>query len=48
MGTLAYVDPGSGQLIWQMLAAAVVGSLFYLKRVRDFLVKIAAKLLGRD
>jgi hypothetical protein len=29
----AYVDPGSGALIWQIAAATVVGSLFYVRRV---------------
>ena len=28
----AYVDPGSGALIWQTLLAAVVGSAFYFRR----------------
>ncbi len=40
---LAYVDPGSGQLIWQMVAAACVGGLFYIKRVRDFLGGLVKK-----
>ena len=40
---LAYVDPGSGQLIWQMVAAACVGGLFYIKRVRDFLGGLVRK-----
>ena len=29
----AYVDPGTGSMIWQMAAAAAIGSLFYVKRV---------------
>jgi len=40
---LAYVDPGSGQLILQMIVAACVGALFYLKRVRVFLRKLVDK-----
>jgi len=40
---LAYVDPGSGQLIWQMLLAGCVGALFYVKRVRDFLTRQLTK-----
>jgi hypothetical protein len=40
---LASVDPGSGQLIWQMVAAACVGGLFYIKRVRDFLGRLVKK-----
>ena len=48
MNLLAYVDPGSGQLLWQMLVAAAVGSLFYIKRFRDMVAKFAAKLLKKD
>src|ERR1017187_3389812 len=40
---LAYVDPGSGQLIWQMVVAACVGGLFYIKRVRVFLGGLVKK-----
>ena len=29
----AYVDPGSGAMLWQILVAAVIGSLFYVRRV---------------
>ena len=29
---LAYTDPGTGALIWQMAAAAVVGAAFYFRR----------------
>lgn len=28
----AYTDPGTGAMIWQMLAAGVVGLLFYFRR----------------
>ena len=30
---LAYADPGSGILIWQMLLAGIAGALFYLRRL---------------
>jgi hypothetical protein len=29
----AYVDPGSGALVWQGLLATIVGSAFYIRRV---------------
>ncbi len=29
---LAYTDPGTGALIWQMFAAAFVGAAFYFRR----------------
>lgn len=28
----AYVDPGSGLLLWQLLASVVIGALFYVKQ----------------
>ena len=28
----AYVDPGSGAMLWQVLAASVLGSLFYVRK----------------
>lgn len=32
---LAYVDPGSGTLIIQMLVAAGVGAMFYFRQFRE-------------
>lgn len=29
----AYIDPGSGSMIWQLAAAAVFGALFQIKRI---------------
>ena len=29
----AYVDPGSGALVWQGMLAALVGSAFYFRRI---------------
>jgi len=29
----AYVDPGTGAMLWQVLFAAGVGSLFYVRKV---------------
>jgi hypothetical protein len=28
----AYADPGSGALLWQILVAAFVGAMFYLRK----------------
>jgi hypothetical protein len=33
----AYVDPGSGAILWQIAAAAVLGSLFRVKRIFGWL-----------
>jgi hypothetical protein len=48
MNCFAYVDPGAGLLAWQMVLAAFVGGLFYVKKVRSFAGKLGRKLLGRD
>jgi hypothetical protein len=29
----AYIDPGTGAMLWQMAAAAVIGSLFYARQI---------------
>jgi hypothetical protein len=36
---LAYIDPGSGALIWQALLASFFGALFYIRRILNFLIK---------
>jgi hypothetical protein len=43
----AYIDPGSGLLIWQVITAACVGVLFYIKKVRKFFGTMGRKILGR-
>lgn len=30
-----YVDPGAGALVWQLLVAALLGGVFYLRKFRD-------------
>jgi len=44
----AYIDPGSGLLVWQMVGAAFIGALFYLKKTRDLVVRFGRRILGRD
>ena len=36
---LAYIDPGAGALVWQMVVSAFVGVFFYLKKTRTWIVK---------
>jgi hypothetical protein len=48
MYLVGYIDPGSGQLLWQVLIAAGVGVLFYLKKSRDFLSGLAKRLFKKD
>ena len=35
---VAYIDPGLGLLLWQGLVAACLGTLFYVKKTRTWLV----------
>ena len=48
---IAYIDPGLGALLWQMMVAAFVGFLFYLKQTRRWIVGVIAgafrKTFGR-
>jgi hypothetical protein len=32
----AYTDPGTGALIWQLLAAAGIGILFYARKILEW------------
>jgi hypothetical protein len=38
----AYTDPGSGALIWQALAASMVGVMFYARRIIRFFQRITS------
>jgi hypothetical protein len=29
----AYIDPGSGALLWQVLLAAIIGAVFYIRSI---------------
>jgi hypothetical protein len=44
MITFAYVDPGLGLLAWQALVATFLGAIFYVKKTRDFLIRLFQKL----
>ena len=45
---LAYVDPGSGMLAWQLIVAGFVGLLFYLKKILGFFGKVGRKILRKE
>lgn len=42
----AYVDPGSGAMLWQIAAAAAIGSLFYVKRAVAWLTAVISPRTG--
>jgi hypothetical protein len=44
----AYVDPGSGAMLWQMLAAGFIGTLFYMRRFAAFTRKHLMILITRS
>jgi hypothetical protein len=37
---LAYIDPGTGLMVWQSVTAALIGAAFYFRR---FLKKISGR-----
>lgn len=45
---LAYVDPGSGSLFLQMLAAIGVGAMFYFSRAKEIIRDFFAKFKGDE
>jgi hypothetical protein len=40
----AYADPGSGVLIYQILAGAFVGAIFYVRKIVSFLAPSRRKI----
>jgi hypothetical protein len=46
MHILAYIDPGTGALIWQSIIGVFVGILFYLRRTRKWIGGLVGKVLG--
>lgn len=44
----AYLDPGSGHVIWQYLLAAALGGIFYIKRIYYFFVKLLRGGVAKD
>jgi hypothetical protein len=44
---LAYIDPGSGQLVWQFLQASLVGSLFFVGRFTKWIGTLLRKRLAK-
>jgi hypothetical protein len=45
MHILAYIDPGAGALIWQSVVGVFVGLVFYLRRTRKWVGRMAGKVL---
>ena len=39
---LLYADPGSGALILQILAASLLGGLFYIRKIKDKIFQMFA------
>jgi len=44
----AYLDPGTGSYVWQMLLAALVGGLFALKMYWQRIKAALANLFSKD
>lgn len=39
----AYTDPGTGALIWQIIAAGFMGAMFYFRRIKTYLMSFRKK-----
>ena len=39
----AYIDPGTGSMLWQLLFAAGIGSLFYLRKAIAWVGRLRGK-----
>lgn len=44
---IAYIDPGLGALLWQTILAALVGFLFYVKKIRRWIVGVIWRMFER-
>jgi drug/metabolite transporter (DMT)-like permease len=42
----AYIDPGSGALVMQMLLAAFFGLCFYLGKTRNWIITLIKRIIG--
>lgn len=45
--SLAYIDPGSGLMLWQVILSVIVGFLFYLKKGPLLMARFMKKVLRR-
>lgn len=43
----AYIDPGSGSFLLQILLAAVVGAMFYARQGADAVKRFISRLFGK-
>ena len=44
----AYVDPGTGAMILQVIGAAVAGALFYFRQLREWIKAVFNRVFGRS
>jgi hypothetical protein len=47
MQLMLYTDPGSGALLWQIIAAGAVGAMFYVRKVLSFFAR-TPKIKGSE
>lgn len=43
----AYIDPGSGTLLWQLLLAGMFGAIFWIHRLRLWLKSVVTWIATR-
>ena len=42
----AYIDPGTGSLVWQLVVAGMLGATFHFRRAISALVRLVRRGLG--
>jgi hypothetical protein len=40
---ILYIDPGTGAALWQLLAAAALGGLFYFRKIKAWIVGLVRR-----
>lgn len=46
--SFAYVDPGSGSYIIQLILAGLLGMIFYIKQIKNFLRNLFTKFIWKN
>jgi hypothetical protein len=45
---LFYTDPGSGVLVWQLILAAFFGGMFYVRKLKNLILRRRRERTGAE
>jgi len=43
----AYIDPGSGTILWQLLAAGLIGGTLYIKKLIRYITQTIQRFIRK-